>query len=190
VAESFVTFPTRHLLGNRVEVSDPVFQVRADYGIANGIQRRPRTILLFIEHRSEFVALDDGVQRLAESPVIVVTLQEIVVRTLSQGYSGDPLVLGIRQNHQGNLRRCAVQPGERVETGAVRQVQIRQHRRNIRAYAITESRQGIPTTSDPVNIEPTVAAPQQCITDQLGVGRIRDQQYVMRNVLPLASVNL
>ena len=90
LAGRLLPFPTRHLFGHGIEIGDPAIQIGADDGIADGIQRSPRPVLLLIELSRELVALDDGVQCLGQQPVIAVAPQEIVVRALAQGDAGRP----------------------------------------------------------------------------------------------------
>ena len=155
--------------------------------VADGVERDLRALLFFEQRLGVRRALDHAAQGLRQQVAVEAGLQEIVLRSMLYRQLGDVLILRSTEDQDRNLRRGAKEPIEGLDSVAVGQEEVDQHRRYavrslLFCFPSSESFQALGTASDPFDLEGPVARVDQRFSNGLGIrGIVLDQKYLSRH---------
>jgi hypothetical protein len=186
--------PARELLRNRIQISHVAPLVGTHDGVADGVQRDLGPLLFFVQRLAIGRPLDHAAQRFGQPVIVEAILEQKILGAALHGQPRDRFVTRPNQHQNGDLRSRLKQPVEGLDSPAVGQVEIHQHRGDPMRGAphlFSCQRQPMQTlgaVAHPIDLERSVARAQQGVAYGL---RIREivlyQQYVLRQETLLGS---
>ena len=118
--------------------------VGAHDGVADGVERDLRALFFFEQRLGVRRALDHAAQGLRQQVTVEAGLQEIVLRSMLYRQLGDVLILRSTEDQDRNLGRRAKEPIEGLDSVAVGQEEVDQHRRYAVRSVLSVRRQVVP----------------------------------------------